>query len=53
VYAVALPSAADAASSTGTEAVTLEVPAAAAAQVTAASAASEVSLAEISTKAPS
>jgi len=48
VYAISLASATDPGSASGSEMVTLEVPSAAAAEVTAASAASDVSLAEIS-----
>jgi len=51
VYAVALPSASDSAASASDETLTLEVPKADAAAVTAASAAGDVSLAEISTRA--
>jgi hypothetical protein len=53
IYAVSISSAADPDAGSGDEIVTLEVPAAAAVQVTAASADSDISLAEISAKAPS
>jgi hypothetical protein len=50
VYAIVLPSASNQAGSSGNEIVTLEVPKSDAAAVTTASAAGDVSLAEISTK---